>query len=80
MSIAENRARVARAFCAALALCAASAGARALSPEEQRIASYVDAHTGEALRLLEKVVNTESATANVSGGKRAALLIYRLTR
>ena len=46
------------------------AGAQALSPEEKRIVAYIDAHTAEAVSLLEKVVNIESATQNVAGVKR----------
>ena len=46
------------------------AGAQALSPEEKRIVAYIDAHAAEAVSLLEKVVNIESATQNVAGVKR----------
>lgn len=46
------------------------AGAQALSPEEQKIVAYVDAHKDEAVSLLEKVVNIESATQNLAGVKR----------
>jgi len=41
-----------------------------LSPEEQKIVAYVDAHKDEAVSLLEKVVNIESATQNLAGVKR----------
>jgi len=47
-----------------------SANAQALSPEEQKIVAYVDAHAPEAVTLLEKVVNIESATQNLAGVKR----------
>jgi glutamate carboxypeptidase len=47
-----------------------SANAQALSPEEQKIVAYVDAHAAEAISLLEKVVNIESATQNLAGVKR----------
>jgi len=47
-----------------------SANAQALSPEEQKIVAYVDAHAAEAVTLLEKVVNIESATQNLAGVKR----------
>jgi len=43
---------------------------QALSPEERKIAAYVDAHAAEAIALLEKVVNIESATQNLAGVKR----------
>ena len=46
------------------------ANAQALSPEEQRIVKYVDAHSAESVSLLEKVVNIESATQNTAGVKR----------
>lgn len=46
------------------------ANAQTLSPEEQRIVKYVDAHSAEAVSLLEKVVNIESATQNLAGVKR----------
>jgi glutamate carboxypeptidase len=44
--------------------------AQALSPEERQIVSYVDAHQDEAISLLERVVNIESATQNLTGVKR----------
>jgi len=47
-----------------------SANAQALSPEEQKIVAYVDAHAPEAVTLLEKVVSIESATQNLAGVKR----------
>jgi len=47
-----------------------SANAQAFSPEEQKIVAYVDAHAPEAVTLLEKVVNIESATQNLAGVKR----------
>lgn len=46
------------------------ATAQTLSPEEQKIVRYVDAHSAEAVSLLEKVVNIESATQNTAGVKR----------
>jgi glutamate carboxypeptidase len=47
-----------------------TASAQTLSPEERKIVAYVDAHAAEAVSLLEKVVNIESATQNVAGVKR----------
>jgi len=44
--------------------------AQALSPEEQKIVRYIDAHSAEAVSLLEKVINIESATQNLAGVKR----------
>jgi glutamate carboxypeptidase len=46
------------------------ANAQSLSTEEQKIVAYVDAHAAEAVTLLEKVVNIESATQNLPGVKR----------
>jgi len=46
------------------------ANAQSLSTEEQKIVAYVDAHAAEAVTLLEKVVNIESATQNLLGVKR----------
>lgn len=40
-----------------------------LSPEEQKIVAYIDAHKAEAVSLLEKVINIESATQNTAGVK-----------
>lgn len=38
-----------------------------LSAEEQALASWVDAHTGEAISLLERLVNINSGTMNHEG-------------
>lgn len=46
------------------------AQAQKLSPEEQRIVNYIDAHKDEAIALLERVVNIESATQNTAGVKQ----------
>src|SRR3977135_4508794 len=43
--------------------------AQKISPEEQKLVAYIDAHTGEASALLEKTVNIESPTENLAGGK-----------
>lgn len=45
-------------------------GRSRLSPEEQKIVAYIDAHKDEAVSLLEKVINIESATQNTAGVKR----------
>ena len=49
--------------------CLESAIGQSLSAEEKKIVSYVDAHMPEAVSLLEKVVNIESASQNVAGVK-----------
>jgi glutamate carboxypeptidase len=41
--------------------------AQKISPEEQKLVDYIDAHTGEAIALLEKTVNIESPTENLAG-------------
>jgi glutamate carboxypeptidase len=63
-------ARRAGALLVALIVCAGVCGAQTLSPEERRIADYVDAHMPDAVRLLEQAVNTESATGNLPGVRR----------
>ena len=71
MRITGQVARTAGALLMALIFCGLPVSAQqTLSPEEQRIATYVDAHTDEAVRLLERVVKTESATANLAGVRR----------
>jgi glutamate carboxypeptidase len=41
--------------------------AQKISPDEQKLVDYIDAHTGEAIALLEKTVNIESPTENLAG-------------
>jgi glutamate carboxypeptidase len=41
--------------------------AQKISPEEKKLVDYVDAHTSEAIALLEKTVNIESPTENLAG-------------
>ncbi|HEX6728920.1 MAG TPA: M20/M25/M40 family metallo-hydrolase [Pyrinomonadaceae bacterium] len=48
---------------------ASTAFSQSLSAEEKRIASHVDAHMSEAITLLERVVNINSATQNIAGVK-----------
>lgn len=47
--------------------------AQKLSPEEQKIVAYIDAHRDDAIAMLEKVVNIESPTQNVAGVKQVGL-------
>ena len=42
-----------------------------VSPIEQRVMDYVDAHTEEAIRLLETTVNINSGTMNLEGVQEA---------
>ncbi len=44
--------------------------AQKISAEEQKLVDYVDAHTNEAVALLEKTVNIESPTENLAGVKQ----------
>jgi glutamate carboxypeptidase len=41
-----------------------------ISPEEQKLVDYIDAHKDEAIALLEKAVNIESPTENLAGVKQ----------
>lgn len=45
-----------------------------ISPEERKLVDYVDAHTGEAIALLEKTVNIESPTENLEGVKQVGVV------
>ena len=45
--------------------------AAGISPTEQRIMDYVEAHTEEAIRLLETTVNINSGTMNLEGVQEA---------
>lgn len=49
-----------------------AAEAQDLSAEEQRIVAYVDAHTEDAIDLLERTVNINSGTMNPGGVRRVA--------
>ena len=40
-----------------------------LNNAEKKIQKYVEKHTEEAIRLLEKVVNINSGTLNIEGNK-----------
>lgn len=48
--------------------------AQTLSPEEQKIASYIDAHQAEQIALIEKVVNVQSPTENIAGVKQVGMI------
>ena len=48
--------------------------AQNISAEEQRIVKYIDAHTDEAVALLEKVVNIESPTENLAGVRQVGMV------
>jgi glutamate carboxypeptidase len=44
--------------------------AQKLSPDEQKIVSYIDAHKNEAIEMFEKIINIESPTENLAGVKQ----------
>ncbi len=48
--------------------------ARKISAEEQKIISYIDAHIEDAVALLEKIVNIESPTENLTGVKQVGMV------
>ena len=47
---------------------------QALSPDEKRIVDFIDQHNGEAISLLEKVVNIESPTEDLAGVKNVGMV------
>ncbi len=51
--------------------------AQKISAEEQKIINYIDAHTEDAVTLLEKLVNIESPTENLTGVKQVGLALKR---
>jgi glutamate carboxypeptidase len=51
--------------------------AQKLSTDEQKIASYIDAHKDEAIALFEKVVNIESPTENLAGVKQVGVIFKK---
>ncbi|HEX8693034.1 MAG TPA: M20/M25/M40 family metallo-hydrolase [Longimicrobium sp.] len=51
------------------------AGAQTLSREERRIVEYVDAHTEEAIALLERLVNVNSGTMNPEGVREVGRIL-----
>ncbi len=61
--------RIAVALAFAL-LCVTCVYAQQISPAEQKLVEYIDAHANEANALLEKTVNIESPTENLAGVKQ----------
>lgn len=61
---------------AALAALPAAADAQQLSPQEQRIVQYVDAHADEAISFLERVVNVNSGTLNPEGVREVGRMFH----
>jgi glutamate carboxypeptidase len=63
--------------CAALVfvvLFATLTNAQKISPEEQKLVDYIDAHTTDAVALLEKAVNIQSPTENLAGVRQVGAL------
>lgn len=57
-------------------LCFAYAsGAASLSPEETRIAEFVEANTEGTIELLERTVNVNSGTLNIEGNREVARIM-----
>jgi glutamate carboxypeptidase len=48
--------------------------AQKISPEEQKLVDYIDAHASEATALLERTVNIESPTENLAGVKQVGAI------
>jgi glutamate carboxypeptidase len=48
--------------------------AQKISPEEKKLVDYIDAHTTEAVALLEKAVNIQSPTENLAGVRQVGSL------
>jgi len=61
---------------AGFALTAARAASPGLSTQEQHMGEFIDQHNGEALALLEQVVNINSGTQNLAG-VRAVGQVFR---
>lgn len=69
MNLGKEFARTAVAFVFVI-LFSTSSYAQKISAEEQKLVDYIDAHTSEAIALLEKTVNIESPTENLAGVKQ----------
>ena len=59
---------------AILALVPTDGSAQKISADEQRIVSYIDSHTNEAVALLERTVNIESPTENLAGVRHVGMI------
>ena len=51
--------------------------AQKLSTDEQKIIDYVDAHMGEAIGMVENVVNIESPSEDIAGVKQVGVVFKR---
>jgi len=59
------------------AWCATGATASPLSPEEQRMVEWIDAHSEDAIALLEETVNISSGTMNHAGVRKVGDVLRR---
>src|SRR6266545_1583388 len=66
LALKATVARIALVF-VLLVLFATVNHAQKVSPQEKKLIDYIDAHTGEAVSMLEKTVNIESPTENLAG-------------
>ena len=69
-----------RTLCIALAaslLVAGPAAANGLSEDEQRMADWIDAHTEDAIALLEETVTISSGTMNPDGVREVGIVMRR---
>jgi len=62
-------------ICGCLPAVAAGQAARPLTPQEEAVVAYVDAHQSEADGLLEKLVNINSGTHNLEGVRAVARIM-----
>lgn len=62
------------AFALTIAVACICVQAQTLSTDEQKIASYIDAHQTEQIALIEKVVNLQSPTENIVGVKQVGMV------
>ena len=76
MKMGKEFARIAVAF-VFVVLFSTFAYAQKVSPEEQKLVDYIDAHTAEAIALLEKTVNIESPTENLVGVKQVGAIFKK---
>lgn len=76
MRIGKASARIVVAF-VIMVLFSTFSHAQKLSAEEQKLVDYIDAHTVEAIALLEKAVNIESPTENLAGVRQVGELFKK---
>src|SRR6202008_4385356 len=73
-----NLRRIARPLSSAVILASVAAPtaiAQQLSPQEQRIVAYVDAHVEDAVSLLARLVDVNSGTMNAAGVRRVGAMV-----